>query len=560
MIKRISVILSMLMCVVCAFANTSDNISPTSLTFGSQTINTTSAPQYITLRNTGSSNLTFGAETISGPFHWAPATSSTCGASLAPGASCTMGITFTPTAAGTGTGTLSAANNASSSPQTISLSGTGAAAQANTLSPTSLTFGSQTVNTTSAPQYVTFKNTGSANLTFGAETFSGPFHWAPATSSTCGASLAPGASCTMGITFTPTAAGASTGALSVANNANPSPQTVSLTSAGASAVSTSANSSSSGSSSTSSSGSTSTSTSGSSSTNTSAKLLFQSDFGGSVSVSGGANVGSCNSNNGWWPITGGDDGFNWPISINGGSSQGMQPISYGPNISYDSGSQTIKSCSDNGPIWKAEIIQGARHDGTTGPILHRANSQNMYWQFPYIISPGADVPDQYQKVWMKLPSNLASTLGPNSWYTFAEWKTSSSLGTGENYDYRIAIYIYTDSNGTPYWWMAGTEHSGGPYYWTQTNKTTAVPLGQWFQFEWAWHRTHDNSSWTWVKINNTKIMEQDGGGSTCSGCDAVNGFYNSNAPINRIFLGQMYGAQGATEQWTDHVEIWNSVP
>ena len=87
-----------------------------------------------------------------------------------------------------------------------------------------------------------------------------------------------------------------------------------------------------------------------------------------------------------------------------------------------------------------------------------------------------------------------------------------------------------------------------------------MPLGQWFQFEWAWHRTHDNTSWTWVKINGTKIMEQDGGGTTCSGCNPVSGFYNSTAPINRIFLGQMYGDKGATEQWTDHVEIWASVP
>jgi hypothetical protein len=280
-----------------------------------------------------------------------------------------------------------------------------------------------------------------------------------------------------------------------------------------------------------------------------ANLLFESDFGGTVAMG----TPTINSTSGWWPILGGDDGFSWPISIDGGSSQGFQPISYGPTLSWNSGSNVI-NCGGS-PCWKAEIIQGTRHDGTTGPILHRQQYQNMYWQFPYVISPGSDVPDQYQHIEMMLPANLASTLGPNSWYTFAEWKTTGGgTGTGENYDYRIAIYIYTDSNSKPYWFMTGTEHSGGPYYWTQTNNTYPVPLGQWFSFEWAWHRTHDSSSWTWVKINGTKIMEQDGGGSLSTG------FYNTNAPIDRIFLGQMYGAQGATDQWTDHIEIWDSVP
>jgi hypothetical protein len=298
----------------------------------------------------------------------------------------------------------------------------------------------------------------------------------------------------------------------------------------------------------------------SSATQATAKMLFESDFGGTVHMGTPRQLSDCSLNNGWWPILGGDRGFSWPISINGGTSHGLQPISDGPKLAWNSADQTIYSCSDKSRIWGAEIAQGTRHDGTIGPILHRVNYKNMYWQFPYVILPNSDVPDQYQKVWMKLPTNLAATMGPDQWYTFAEWKTSSTLKNGENYDYRIAVFIYTDSNSNPYWFMTGTEHSGGPYYWTQQNKTTPVPLGQWFQFEWAWHRTHDNSSWTWVKINGTKIMEQDGGGTTCSGCNSVNGFYNSNAPINRIFLGQMYGNQGPTEQWIDHVEIWDRVP
>jgi hypothetical protein len=289
----------------------------------------------------------------------------------------------------------------------------------------------------------------------------------------------------------------------------------------------------------------------------SAHLLFRSDFGGTVRMAA-PQVNHCSSNNGWWPVLGADRGFNWPVHLHGASSPGFQAIAEGVNLDFDPKNNVITSCS-GAPIWKAEIIQGTRHDGTTGPILHRINYRNMAWQFPYVITPGGDVPDQYQSLWMKLPSNLASTLGPNSWYALAEWKTSATLNTGENYDYRVAVYIYTDSNSKPYWFMTGTEHSAGPYYWTQKS-TAPVPLGEWFQFEWAWHRTHDESSWTWVKINSNKIMQQNGGGKTCSGCHPVSGFYNSAAPIDRILLGQIYGAQGPTEQWIDQLEIWDGVP
>ena len=187
-----------------------------------------------------------------------------------------------------------------------------------------------------------------------------------------------------------------------------------------------------------------TATSEGSETKSTANLLFESDFGGSVHVGTPSQASNCSTDNGWWPILGGDDGFRWPISINGGSSEGFQPISGGPKLAWNSANHTIDSCGNKSRIWEAEILRGARHDGTMGPILHRANYQNMSWQFPYVILPNSDVPDQYQKVWMMLPTDLATTMGPNQWYTFAEWKTSSTLNTGENYDYRIAVFIYTD--------------------------------------------------------------------------------------------------------------------
>ena len=109
------------------------------------------------------------------------------------------------------------------------------------------------------------------------------------------------------------------------------------------------------------------------------------------------------------------------------------------------------------------------------------------------------------------------------------------------------------------WDMRGDDDPQGPWFWDQTNRTTPIPLGQWFEFEWAWHRTNDSSSWTWVKIDGTIIMQQNGGGTRP-------GFYDTTMyPINRIFISQLYGSGARStsqpfEQWTDHVEIWNGVP
>src|SRR5438270_3030429 len=209
-------------------SNPGASVSPTSLTFGSQTVGTTSAAQTVTLSNTGSAALTITSIVASGDF----AASNTCGGSLAAGGNCSISVTFTPTASGTRTGSLSATNNVTGSPQTVSLTGTGATAgtPGASVSPTSLTFGNQTVGTSSAAQTVTVSNTGSAALTITSIVASGDF----AASNTCGGSLAAGGNCSISVTLTPTASGTRTGSLSVTDNATGSPQTVSLTGTGSS--------------------------------------------------------------------------------------------------------------------------------------------------------------------------------------------------------------------------------------------------------------------------------------------------------------------------------------
>jgi hypothetical protein len=103
------------------FNTASVTASPSALTFASQQVNTTSADQTVTLSNSGSSAVTITSVAVSGDF----AQTYNCGSSLAAGSSCAINVTFTPTATGARTGTLTVTDSDPSSPQTVSLSGTG---------------------------------------------------------------------------------------------------------------------------------------------------------------------------------------------------------------------------------------------------------------------------------------------------------------------------------------------------------------------------------------------------------------------------------------------------
>jgi len=99
------------------------SLSPTSLDFGNQTVNTTSTAKVVTLSSTGTAPLTISSIATSGNY----AQTNNCGSSLAAGANCAINVTFTPTATGTRTGTLTVTDNASGSPHTASLTGVGVA-------------------------------------------------------------------------------------------------------------------------------------------------------------------------------------------------------------------------------------------------------------------------------------------------------------------------------------------------------------------------------------------------------------------------------------------------
>ena len=204
-------------------------ISPTtSLSFGNQAVGTLSAAQSVTLTNSGNIALTLAIAitgTNSGDF----LQSNTCGTSVAAGGSCSIMVAFKPLAAGARTAAVTITDNASNSPQSVSLTGTGVQA-AVTLSPGSLTFPPQTVNTTSTPQIVTLTNSGLGVLKITKAAITGPFSF----TTTCGATLNAGSSCTLTVAFKPTTTGALTGSIAITDNAPLSPQTIALNGTGTS--------------------------------------------------------------------------------------------------------------------------------------------------------------------------------------------------------------------------------------------------------------------------------------------------------------------------------------
>src|SRR5437763_12543549 len=76
--------------------------NPTSLTYGAQAIGTTSAPQSITITNTGSASLFVNSAQTRGtdPLDFTQVGDSCSGVTLAPGTSCSVSITFKPIASG----------------------------------------------------------------------------------------------------------------------------------------------------------------------------------------------------------------------------------------------------------------------------------------------------------------------------------------------------------------------------------------------------------------------------------------------------------------------------
>jgi len=195
---------------------TSATLKPGSFSFASTAVGASSAAQVATLSNTGQGVLSISSIALSGTGASSYSETTTCGTTLAIGASCTVSVVFKPKTTGTLTATVTVTDNAIGGKQTLTLTGVGAAAAAKpSLAPTSLTLAPQAVGTASAPQTITLANTGKVALGVTSIKMTGTDAGDYAVANNCGGSVAAAGSCTITLTFKPTATGTRTASVSV---------------------------------------------------------------------------------------------------------------------------------------------------------------------------------------------------------------------------------------------------------------------------------------------------------------------------------------------------------
>jgi len=207
-------------------------LSTMTLSFGSLSLGQPSGPQTLTILSNGGQALSLNSFAFAGtnPGDFS-ITSSTCNlpSALTPGQSCSVLISFTPSAAGARTAAFTITDNASPSMESVQLSGTGLnPAPAVTLIPGSLAFGTITQGTsTSLP--ITVKNSGNATLHISGVAVAGAnANDFVSSSPSCTAALPANSTCTINVTFTPLAAGLRTATVTLTDDAPGSPQIINI--------------------------------------------------------------------------------------------------------------------------------------------------------------------------------------------------------------------------------------------------------------------------------------------------------------------------------------------
>jgi hypothetical protein len=205
-------------------------LNPPGLTFPLQLIGTKSPGQTQTFTNDSGVDIYFSSVSLAGvnasDFNFT--TTCSIGVPLAPGASCSVTVYFSPTMAAAESVTLSYEGNFSQSKQGEVISGTGTAVL---ITPSSLTFPNTAVGTTSSPMTATFQNVGASALPIFNISWTGsngPF----SETNTCGTSVPANSSCTFTFTFSPVTAGAFTATLSIGDPDPSGPQKIAVTGTG----------------------------------------------------------------------------------------------------------------------------------------------------------------------------------------------------------------------------------------------------------------------------------------------------------------------------------------
>ncbi len=186
------------------------------------------------LSNRGASPTSVSTVAISGANASVFSETDNCaGRSLAAsGGSCAINVKFTPSVAATDNALLTITDTAGT--QSVGLTGTGGTAPGFSPSVPTIPFGNQQKTVKSSATSVMVANNGSASLSISGVGVSGAnsFDFAISANSCSGAIVAVNATCSVSVTFTPSATGAETASLTFTDNAPGSPQSVGLTGTG----------------------------------------------------------------------------------------------------------------------------------------------------------------------------------------------------------------------------------------------------------------------------------------------------------------------------------------
>ncbi|HEY4817285.1 MAG TPA: choice-of-anchor D domain-containing protein [Candidatus Acidoferrum sp.] len=211
-------------------------IFPASENFGSLTVGQSSNSKLVTLTNTGDQALSLNSINITGanPSDFVATPNCSLPTVLLPNATCSVSLVFSPTAAGARQASLAAANNAPGGPQTIPLSGFGAAPIPGvTLAPGSLAFATTTQGSASLAQTITVTSAGTATLHISSVLPSGANLADFQVTSACSGAYPVASTCNIAVTFSPLGAGQRTANLTINDDAPDSPQSVQLSGTGA---------------------------------------------------------------------------------------------------------------------------------------------------------------------------------------------------------------------------------------------------------------------------------------------------------------------------------------
>ena len=202
--------------------------TPQTLTFPNQSIGSASTTQTVLVTYIGTSPLVISSLGISGQNASDFSQTNTCGSGLQPNTSCTITVTFTPSAAFGRASVIVMQDNAQGNTHLVGVQGNGVSGGIASLSPSTLTFAKTTEYSTSAAQTTTLSNTGTAPLAIASISATGDY----AQTNNCPASLAAGSNCTISVTFRPTYSAARPGWITVNMTDPASLATVTLTGSG----------------------------------------------------------------------------------------------------------------------------------------------------------------------------------------------------------------------------------------------------------------------------------------------------------------------------------------